>query len=76
MTASGVVVMVGGPGCDIGKNEILSNSRRDDNAAIVVAEDDVGAVGFGETRRALEEFFGIHDGRTDGNRGERMGVGQ
>ena len=36
-------------------------SRRHDYAAAAVAEEDVRAVGFGEPRRAFEEFFGIHD---------------
>ena len=31
------------------------------DCAIVVAEEDVRAVGLGEARRALEEFLGIHD---------------
>ena len=37
-------------------------SRRHDYAAAAVAEEDVSAVGFGQPRRAIEEFLGIHDG--------------
>ena len=36
-------------------------TRRYDKAAIAGGEQDVRAVGFGEARRALEEFFGIHE---------------
>ena len=41
-------------------------SRRYDDAAIAVVEEDVRAVGFGEPRRALEEFFSVHGGGRQG----------
>ena len=37
-------------------------SRRHYYAAAAVAEEDVSAVGFGEPRRALVEFFCVHGG--------------
>ena len=35
-------------------------ARRDDDAALAVVDDDVGAVGLGEAWCALEEFFSVH----------------
>ena len=39
---------------------VPARSRRHDDAAAAVVEDDVGAVGLGEPWRGLEEFLGIH----------------
>ena len=39
---------------------LIEDARRYDNSAIAVVEDDVGAVGIGESWRAFEEFFGVH----------------
>ena len=44
---------------------LAGRSWRDDNCAVAVVEYNVGAIGLGEARRALEEFFGIHDGRDE-----------
>ena len=43
-------------------NLLPRRSRRDDNCAVAVVEENVCAVGLGKARRALEEFFSIHDG--------------
>ena len=40
---------------------VAERSRRYDDPAIAVVEENVGAVGFGETWRALEEFLGVHE---------------
>ena len=44
---------------------LAGRSRRYDDAAIAVVKEYVGAVGFGEARRALEEFFCVHEGDDD-----------
>ena len=36
-------------------------TRRHDDAAVAVVEDDVGAVGLGDSWRGLEELFSVHD---------------
>ena len=35
-------------------------ARRNDDAALAVVDDDVGAIGLGEAWCALEEFFSVH----------------
>ena len=35
-------------------------TRRDDDTAFTIVDDDVGAIGLGEAWCALEEFFGVH----------------
>ena len=42
------------------KNPPRHRPWRHDDAAVAVVEDDVGAVGLGESWRGLDEFLGIH----------------
>ena len=49
-------------------------SRRNNDAAAALGEDNVGAVGLGEARRAFEELRGVHGYDTSACGGDGRGI--